>query len=336
MRPSTSQIPIYNAIHPLRTLRSRETLANRTIGFIPTMGALHDGHLSLMRHAAKYHPTLVVSIFVNPAQFAPHEDFAAYPRTLSADMEKLETLNAQLSQEDPSGETLGRISAVFNPTASQMYPRGIPLDVAKQKGAFVTVDPLAQRFEGVTRPHFFRGVATVCTKLFNIVQPDAAYFGQKDVQQTIVLKTLVEDLCFNIRIAVVPTGRDPLDGLALSSRNVFLGETRRRYAGCLYAALSAAKRQYDNGLKAGVGAEAGAEAGSILQAARTALKPFIDEKKIELEYLSLADGSDMEEFDPKEKVGSQYGDGAVLSGAIRMLPVDEGQDVVRLIDNLIF
>ncbi|KAF8464139.1 hypothetical protein BDZ91DRAFT_730803 [Kalaharituber pfeilii] len=323
-------IPVYTTVPPIRALRHASTLANQTIGFIPTMGALHNGHLSLILHAAHHHPVLIVSIFINPAQFAPHEDLSVYPRTLEADLSALHSLNAQLDLQDPSGTTLGRIRAVFHPDTSVLYPRGIPLDQSSQRGAFVTVHPLSSKLEGVTRPHFFRGVATVCTKLFNIVQPDAAYFGQKDVQQTIVLKTLVEDLHFPIKIAVCPTARESSDGLALSSRNVYLGPVRRTYAGCLYAALSAARKTYEEGLSKG-----GVEAKEILLSATMVLRNYVTEGKIEIEYLSLADGRELEEFGPDEKIGVETGEGAVLSGAIRMLPREEGQGIVRLIDNLI-
>lgn len=294
------------------------------------MGALHTGHLSLILHAAHHHQTLIVSIFVNPAQFAPHEDLTAYPRTLESDLEHLHNLNAQLDLQDPTGTVLGRVAGVFHPSPEVLYPRGIPLDQEKQRGAFVTIEPLSRKLEGVTRPHFFRGVATVCTKLFNIVQPDAAYFGQKDLQQTVVLKTLVEDLHFPIKIVVCPTARDPVDGLALSSRNVYLGASRREDAGCLYQALEAGRKVYEEGLQRG-----GVEAKEILSAALLVLRSFVEEGKVEIEYLSLADGRELEEMEPEEKVNREQGEGAVLSGAMRMLPREEGQGAVRLIDNLI-
>jgi len=323
-------IPVYTDISPLRSLRRRATFAGQTIGFIPTMGALHTGHLSLILHAAHHHPTIVVSIFINPAQFAPHEDLSSYPRTLEADLKQLHALNAQLDLQDPTGTTLGRITAVFHPDSSVLYPRGIPLDPAIQRGAFVTVEPLSKRLEGVTRAHFFRGVATICTKLFNIVQPDAAYFGQKDVQQTIVLKTLTRDLHFPIKIVVCPTARDPDDGLALSSRNIYLGAERRAYAGCLFKALDAGRKVYEQGLQKG-----GVEAKDILFAATMVLRKYVQDGKVEIEYLSLAEDGELEEFGPEDKVGKERGEGAVLSGAVRMLPREEGQGVVRLIDNLI-
>lgn len=327
---SPNPIPVYSTIAPLRSLRRQTTLSGQTIGLIPTMGALHTGHLSLILHAAHHNRTLVVSIFVNPAQFAPHEDLAIYPRTLESDLQQLHNLNAQLDLQDPTGTVLGRIAGVFHPEPSILYPRGIPLDPMKQRGAFVSVEPLSKRLEGVSRPHFFRGVATVCSKLFNIIQPDAAYFGQKDVQQTIVLKTLVADLHFPVRIVVCPTARDQTDGLALSSRNVYLGKTRRAYAGCLYQALEAGRRVYEDGLERG-----GVEAKEILSAAMMVLRVFVEEGMLEVEYLSLAESGELEEFEPEEKVNRERGEGAVMSGAVRMLPIEEGQGVVRLIDNVI-
>ena len=294
------------------------------------MGALHTGHLSLIIHATPHHRVLVVSIFINPAQFAPNEDLSRYPRTLESDLKDLHSLNAQLDLQDPTGTELGRVTAVFCPDAAVMYPKGIPLDQALQEGTFVSVDPLGRKLEGVTRPHFIRGVATVCTKLFNSVQPDAAYIGQKDIQQAVALKSLVQDLHFPIKLVVCPTMRDPIDGIALSSRNLLLGETRRGYSACLYQALQAGRRVYEEGLHKG-----GAVVREILSAAAMVMRKFVDDGKVELEYISLAEGDQLEEFRPEEKVGRERGEGAVLSGAVRILPQEEGQGMVRLIDNFI-
>ena len=327
---SSNPIPIYTTTEPLRTLRRQTTLAGQTIGFIPTMGALHTGHLSLITDAAPHHRVLVVSIFINPAQFAPNEDLSRYPRTMESDLEGLRSLNAQLDLQDPTGTELGRITAVFCPNIPVMYPKGIPLDQALQEGTFVSIDPLGRKLEGVARPHFIRGVVTICTKLFNIVQPDAAYFGQKDIQQTIALKSLVRDLHFPIKIVVCPTMRDPVDGIALSSRNLLLGETRREYSACLYQALQTGRRVYEEGLQKG-----GVEAREILSAATMAMREFVDNGRVEIDYISLAEGEELEEFGPEEKVGRERGEGAVLSGAVKILPQERGQGVVRLIDNLI-
>jgi len=289
------------------------------------MGALHAGHISLIRSAAQTHDSLVISVFVNPAQFAPHEDLSRYPRTLTTDIEQLEALNTELSS--PESSSKGRIEALFVPSVPEMYPSGIPLQQELQKGAFVTVTPLSSRLEGVTRPHFFRGVATVCMKLFNIVQPDEVYFGQKDVQQTVVLKWMVSDLHVPTKIRVEDTVREE-DGLAMSSRNVYLGEKRRSFAACLYKALKASEEAYlqevakgatviPRGILTGPAEKVLREAGS-------------DEVKTETEYFSVACPKELEEL---EQVDVNVG--AVLSGAVRMLPTQENEGPVRIIDNII-
>lgn len=282
------------------------------------MGALHDGHLSLIRAAAAENPSIVVSIFVNPAQFAPHEDLARYPRTLNVDVQQLEKLNAELPPES------GKIEALFLPSVEEMYPSGIPLDQGQQRGAFVSVHGLSEQLEGVTRPHFFRGVATVCTKLFNAVQPDAAYFGQKDVQQTVVLRRLVQDLLIPIDLRVCETIREAEDGLAMSSRNVYLGDKRRSVAGGLYRALRTGEEAYKSGAN---------DRKTVLEAVEKVLENVGKEDgvKVEVEYLSLADWKELNELEVLDGRG-----GAILSGAVRMMPTQEGEAPVRIIDNIIF
>lgn len=194
-----------------------------TIGLVPTMGALHDGHLSLARASVDHCDVTAVSIFVNPLQFGPNEDFERYPRDFEADAKRLEPLG---------------VDYVFTMTPEDMYPSGYCTYVV-QEGLF---EPLCGEF----RPGHFRGVATVVTKLFLLVQPHAAFFGQKDAQQCIVLKRLVDDLGFDVDVRVVPTMREP-DGLAMSSRNLYLSESRRRDAASLYRALSAARSLYEAG-----------------------------------------------------------------------------------------
>lgn len=329
-----SEIQIFKDTTSIRKWRRNELLQNRTIGFVPTMGALHEGHLSLIRAAAHDHSTIVVSIFVNPAQFGPTEDLDKYPRTLEADMEKLNALNGALGKEehrDGSARRLGTVKAVFNPTLEVLYPSGIPLDPALQRGAFVHVTPISSVLEGVTRPQFFRGVATVVTKLFNIITPEAAYFGQKDVQQSIIIKKLVKDLCFDIQIVIGPTIRDATDGLAMSSRNVYLGPERRSYANCLWDALQVAERVYLQGLEEGTVVRKK----DMFEAAVNHLTPFHFEGKAQVEYISLADGEDLTEFEDQEVIDREKGRGAVLSGAIRVSPRHASQGVVRLIDNII-
>lgn len=191
--------------------------AGRTVGFVPTMGAFHDGHVSLMRRARSERDPVVVSIFVNPLQFRPGEDLSRYPRDEERDL-------------SIAGE-LG-VDVVFAPTAEEMYPGGHPE---------VTVDPgpLGERLEGARRPGHFRGVATVVAKLFEMVGPSTAYFGEKDAQQLAVIRRMVRDLSLPIDVVGCPTVRDP-DGLAKSSRNAYLSPEQREAAGCLFLALSVA------------------------------------------------------------------------------------------------
>ena len=186
----------------------------KSVGFVPTMGALHAGHISLVEAAAKKCDFVVVSIFVNPTQFAPTEDFQSYPRDLEGDM--------KICAE--SG-----VDVVFAPTAGEMY--------ARANVTWVDVEKLTQNLCGRSRPAHFRGVTTVCAKLFNIVSPNVAFFGQKDAQQAIIIKRMVSDLNMPLQIAVCPTVREP-DGLALSSRNQYLSAQERKDAALLSAALS--------------------------------------------------------------------------------------------------
>ena len=183
-----------------------------TIGFVPTMGALHEGHLRLVRRSEHENDITVVSIFVNPTQFGPGEDFKLYPRDLEGDLEKLSSMN---------------VDAVFTPAADDMYSGDVSI--------FIHVGSIGQMLCGASRPGHFSGVATVVAKLFNIVMPDRAYFGQKDFQQTVVIKKLVKELNFNIDIIVCPTEREK-DGLAMSSRNSYLSSEERKAASILYRA----------------------------------------------------------------------------------------------------
>jgi len=191
--------------------------AGRSIGFAPTMGALHAGHVSLIEAAAAQNDCAVASIFVNPTQFAPHEDFDAYPRTWESDSAQAEAAGAVV---------------IFAPTASSMYPADY--------STYVTVEGVSEGLCSKTRPHFFRGVATVCTKLFNAVLPHRAYFGQKDAQQCAVIKRLVRDLGMGIEIVEMPIAREA-DGLAMSSRNAYLQNGERERARCLSRALGEAE-----------------------------------------------------------------------------------------------
>ena len=187
--------------------------AGRTIGFVPTMGALHEGHASLIRASVAQQDATIVSIFVNPLQFGPNEDLDRYPRTLDADVQVVQQCGADL---------------VFAPSVREMYPQ--------QQLAFVDVEELTAGLCGASRPGHFRGVATVVAKLFNIVQPDVAYFGQKDAQQAAVIERMVADLSFPVRVVRCPTAREA-DGLAMSSRNSYLSPEERQAAPILYQAL---------------------------------------------------------------------------------------------------
>lgn len=203
----------------LREIRAQ----NNSIGLVPTMGALHEGHLSLVRAARASSDAVVVSIFVNPTQFGPNEDFAQYPRTFEDDC-------AALGREG--------VDMIFAPSADEMYSPGA--------STFVEVEDLSNRLDGASRPGHFRGVATVVAKLLNIVGPDRAFFGQKDAAQVAVLKKMVRDLNFPAEIAVCPIVRE-LDGLAMSSRNRYLSPNERRQALALHRALDEMERLARNG-----------------------------------------------------------------------------------------
>jgi pantoate--beta-alanine ligase len=198
--------------------------AHCRLGLVPTMGALHEGHLSLIRAARRECDVVAVSIFVNPAQFAPNEDFALYPRTFEADCAMLEREGVEL---------------VFAPSAEEIYPNGTPT-------TFVDVGEVGERLDGQFRPGHFRGVATVVAKLFHIVSPDLAFFGQKDAAQVAVLRAMVRDLNFPLQLVVCPTVREP-DGLALSSRNRYLTREQRSEALVLWRSLEAVRYLADAG-----------------------------------------------------------------------------------------
>jgi pantoate--beta-alanine ligase len=255
------------------------------IGFVPTMGALHEGHRALIRQARLECDALVVSIFVNPTQFAPTEDLARYPRRLSED-------RALCRQEG--------VDVCFEPTAAAMYPKGYQTVVA--------VPSIARRWEGESRPHHFAGVATVVTKLFLIVRPDVALFGQKDYQQCAVVRQLVKDLNLEIRLVVRPTIRER-DGLALSSRNIFLRTEERRVAPMFYHALLSGRRAIEEGVTEPESVHA------VMQ------KVLGSEPAIRIDYLAACDSRTLE---PLDRIDRE----TVILGAIRL-------GAVRLIDNVL-
>jgi len=198
---------------------------NHVIGFIPTMGALHEGHISLIRRARTECSRVYASIFLNPTQFGPNEDLSKYPRTFAADVEKL---------------TAAAVDVLFAPDAKGIYPA--------EFRTYVTVEGLSDRLEGQSRPGHFRGVATVVLKLFEIVQPHFAFFGRKDAQQVRILQQMASDLNLNTEIVVCPIVREA-DGLALSSRNAYLNSEERRAATVLYRSLSEAQTEVDAGIR---------------------------------------------------------------------------------------
>jgi pantoate--beta-alanine ligase len=299
------------------------------------MGALHAGHLSLIRMAAKENSAVVVSIYVNPTQFGVHEDLESYPKTWETDCKMLRDLDRELAAD---GDNLGKIAAIFAPTTDTMYPSGRPSQEVDAKGSFVTITPVGEVLEGASRPTFFRGVATICMKLFNIVMPEHVYFGQKDVQQTVIIKKLVKDFCMDINVVIGDTQRET-DGLALSSRNVYLGARRRQVATVLSKALKVAEAAYLRGCRSRDELLGPAkEVIRLLLVEQFSLKPE-ERVKFEVDYISLADPETMEELEGIDNRG------AILSGAVKMLPIEDaqlGEDVglsggppVRLIDNII-
>ena len=263
--------------------RARAALGG-SLGLVPTMGYLHAGHVSLVEAARRENDAVVASVFVNPTQFGPSEDFARYPRDLARDLASLESAGCDL---------------VLVPPAGEMYPSGF--------ATWVDVERVTDRLEGASRPGHFRGVATVVTKLFGIVRPDRAYFGQKDAQQCVVIRRVVEDLNLGVELRVMPTVREA-DGLALSSRNVYLSAEGRQAALVLSRSLFAARERFQAG-------ETSAEA--LRSLVREA---FAAEPRARLEYISVADARDLAEL------------GTVDVPAIVSLAARVGK--TRLIDNV--
>jgi pantoate--beta-alanine ligase len=248
---------VVETIAEMRQLRLR--LAE-PVGFVPTMGYLHEGHLSLVRQARAENPSVVVSIFVNPTQFGSQEDFKKYPRDFKRDLAMLEEMT----------------DIVFMPSAVEMYPPWF--------SSWVEVGKVTERLEGATRPGHFRGVATVVAKLFGIVQPARAYFGQKDAQQAIVIKKMVADLNMNLEIVVLPTLREP-DGLAMSSRNIYLNPEQRQAATILYRSLSLAQQLWSQGER--IAADMRRQMTDLIQ----------KQPLVVIDYISIASNETLEELD---------------------------------------
>jgi pantoate--beta-alanine ligase len=258
---------------------------NKTIGFVPTMGALHEGHLRLVRLCRKENDFLVVSIFVNPTQFGPKEDFRKYPRSLMRD--------AKFCQKEG-------VDAIFYPDVKEIYPVNYR--------TFVTVEGLSGGLCGKSRPSHFKGVATVVAKLFNIINPDIAYFGQKDAQQGIIIKKMVEDLNIPVKIKIMPTVRQ-IDGLAISSRNVYLSIRERKDAVVLSRSLNLARDLIKKGIK---------DTDKIIRG----MKGVINKKKTaRIDYVSIVDSVTLK---PVKKIA----DNCLIALAVWI-------GKTRLIDNLI-
>jgi len=271
-------------VEPIFEIRALRQKLSGTVGFVPTMGYLHEGHLTLVKQARIENSAVIVSIYVNPTQFGPREDFGAYPRDLNRDLELLRE---------------GGVDIVFVPSDNQMY--------SPEFSTWVDVENISERLEGASRPGHFRGVATVVAKLFNIVQPTKAYFGQKDAQQVIVIKRMVADLNMAIEIVVVPTVRES-DGLAMSSRNIYLSLEERKAATVLFRALTLARQLRMGGEK---------DAGRIRRQMASLIKK---EPLAKTDYVSIADAETLKELD-------------LIDGpALASLAVRIGK--TRLIDNI--
>jgi pantoate--beta-alanine ligase len=271
-------------VEPILKVRALRQKLSGTVGFVPTMGYLHEGHLALVKQARIENSAVIVSIYVNPTQFGPREDFGAYPRDLNRDLELLKE---------------GGVDIVFIPSDNEIY--------SPEFSTWVDVENVSERLEGASRPGHFRGVATIVAKLFNIVQPTKAYFGQKDAQQVMVIKRMVADLNMAIEIVVVPTVREG-DGLAMSSRNIYLSPEERRAAIVLFRALTLARQLRLGGEK---------DAGRI----RRQMIALIEKEPLaKTDYVSIADAETMEELNSIDR-------SALASLAVRI-------GKTRLIDNM--
>ncbi len=273
-------------VSSLEELNDGLRLLDRPLGLVPTMGYLHEGHLSLARRAREECKSVAVSIFVNPTQFGPSEDLSKYPRDLKRDLELLEGVDVDL---------------VWTPTVEVMYPAGYQ--------TWVEVENVTKPLEGAQRPGHFRGVTTVVSKLFNAVQPQKAYFGQKDAQQAAVIKQMTRDLSYPIEIVVCPIVREP-DGLAMSSRNVYLSAAERKAATVLHRSLMAAEAAYGKGER---------EAEALRKTMRDVLS---SEPLARTQYVSCADAETLQELE-----------GKLTGRALLSMAVFFGK--TRLIDNVV-
>ncbi len=276
---------IVKTISQMQKFSGNARCRHKKIGFVPTMGYLHKGHLSLIRQAKKENDLVVVSIFINPTQFGPKEDFKKYPRNFKKD-EKL-------------SRDLG-VDVIFFPSAKEMY--------SKEYLTYVEVAHLTKPLCAAFRPGHFRGVTTICTKLFNAVKPHTAYFGQKDAQQAVVIKKMVEDLNFGFKVKVLPTIRES-DGLAMSSRNTYLSKEERKDATCLYSALQKGRNLIKSGCL------------NTNRIRKEMLKVVRQKRSARIDYISLVDATTLQDA------------GRVKKKLLIVLAVWIGK--TRLIDNII-
>ena len=276
---------ICNTVEDMRAACRAARRGGKRLGFVPTMGALHEGHLSLVQAARASCDAVAASIFVNPAQFGPNEDLTKYPRSYDGDRELLESEGVAL---------------LFAPSVEEMYPAGA--------ASWVTVEGLSSKLDGRSRPGHFRGVTTVVAKLFHIVEPDAAFFGQKDAAQVAIVRRMVRDLNFPMEIVACPIVREA-DGLAMSSRNAYLDPQQRRQAILLHRSLMRVKKSWEAGVR---------DAAKLLATGR---EEFAGEKSVRLDYLEIVDPDSL---DPVESVAG----GALVAVAAFVGPT-------RLIDNIL-
>ena len=276
---------ICNTVEDMRAACRAARRGGKRLGFVPTMGALHEGHLSLVQAARASCDAVAASIFVNPAQFGPNEDLTKYPRSYDGDRELLESEGVAL---------------LFAPSVEEMYPAGA--------ASWVTVEGLSSKLDGRSRPGHFRGVTTVVAKLFHIVEPDAAFFGQKDAAQVAIVRRMVRDLNFPMEIVACPIVREA-DGLAMSSRNAYLDPQQRKQAILLHRSLMRVKKSWEAGVR---------DAAKLLATGR---EEFAGEKSVRLDYLEIVDPDSL---DPVESVAG----GALVAVAAFVGPT-------RLIDNIL-
>jgi pantoate--beta-alanine ligase len=277
---------IINRRQRMSSLARKLRRENKTIGFVPTMGALHEGHLSLVREARAMCDIVIVSIFVNPTQFGAGEDYEKYPRDLTADAALLTEYHADY---------------IFAPNREEIYPEGF--------STFVEVEHLSETLEGAVRPGHFRGVATVVTILFNTIRPDYAFFGQKDAQQTVVIKRLTRDLGYDTEIVVLPIIREE-SGLAMSSRNAYLSSEEKLGATVIYQSLRAAKIAFKDGER------------NAARLAQIVQEKISTERLANIDYIAVVDGESLE---PIEKIDDKP---VLIAVAVRF-------GKTRLIDNTV-